>query len=87
MLRRKGDTDINMKFQLCIFFNFWDINKKFSDYTLNSAYINATNMIVFAVEVYLIFYLIFYLVKLVINKILHVKLSVSFKNRKYWRPP
>lgn len=38
-------------------------------YTLNSIYINATNIIVFAVEVYLIFYLIFYLVKLVINKI------------------
>lgn len=43
MLGKKGDTNTNIKFQLCIFSNFWDINKKISDYILNSIYINATN--------------------------------------------
>lgn len=85
MLGKKGDTNTNIKFQLCIFSNFWDINKKISDYTLNSIYINAINIIVFGIKVYLIFYLIFYLIKFVINEILHVKLSVSSKSRKYWR--
>lgn len=80
MLGRKGDIDTNIKFQ---FRNSISeiLIKKFQ--TLNFAYINTINVIVFAVEVYLIFYL----TKLAINKISRVKLSVSSKSRKYWRPP